>query len=68
MIDEKDRVREAREQYETMQARQKRVQDARERLEKPGVLLKLSIVLVGGLLISLGFLDPILKLLGFDPH
>jgi hypothetical protein len=67
MIDEKDRDK-AREQYAAMQARQKRFQDARKELEKPGVLLKLSIVLVGGLLISLGFLDPILKLLGFDPH
>ncbi|NTB05882.1 hypothetical protein [Agrobacterium tumefaciens] len=68
MIEEKDRVREAREQYEAMQARQKRVQDARKRLEKPGVLLKLSIVLAGGLLISLGFLDPIFRMLGFHLH
>jgi len=68
MIEEKDRVREAREQYEAMQARQKRVQDARKRLEKPGVLLKLSIVLVGGLLIGLGFFDPIFRMLGFHLH
>jgi len=49
-----------------MQARQKRVQEVHERLQKPGVLLKMSIILVGCLIVSLGFLDPIFKLLGFD--
>jgi hypothetical protein len=66
MVNEQDRVRKAREQYEAIQARQKRVQDACERLQKPGVLLKMSIVLVGYLIMSLGFLDPIFKLLGLD--
>lgn len=68
MIDQKDRVRKSREQYEAMQARQKRVQDLLESLGKPGVLLKMSIVLGGCLIIGLGFLDPIFKLLGFAPH
>jgi len=68
MIDEKARLRKAREQYEAMQARQKRVQDLREKLEKPGMLLKMSIVLGGSLIISLGFLDPIFRLFGLDPH
>lgn len=68
MIDEKDRLRKSREQYETMQARQKRVQDLRERLEKPGVRLKMSIMLGVWLLIFLGLFDPIFRLLGFIPH
>lgn len=68
MIDEKERVRKAREQYEAKQARQKRVQDAFASAEKPGVLLKLSIVLAGCLIIGLGYLDPVLKLFGLNPH
>lgn len=68
MSDEKDRVRKAREQYEAMLARQKRIQDARESLEKPGVLWKLIIAIAGGLMISLGFLDPVFKLVGLAPH
>lgn len=68
MVNEQDRGRKAREQYEAMQARQKRVQEARERLQKRGVLLKVSIVLGGCLIIGLGFLDPIFKLLGFAPR
>lgn len=68
MIDENDRVGKARKQYEAMQARQKRVQNARESLEKPGVLLKFSIVIIVCSLTSLGFLDPILKLLGLEPR
>jgi hypothetical protein len=68
MVIEQDRVRKAREQYEAIQARQERVQDARERLQKPGVLLKMSIVLGGCLIIGLGFLEPIFKLLGFHPR
>jgi hypothetical protein len=67
-LNEQDRGRKAREQYEARQARQKRVQEARERLQKRGVLLKVSIVLGGCLIIGLGFLDPIFKLLGFAPH
>jgi hypothetical protein len=68
IVNEHDRGRKAREQYEAMQAHQKRVQEARERLQKRGLLLKVSIVLGGCLIIGLGFLDPIFKLLGFAPH
>lgn len=68
MINEKDRVRKASAQYKAMQARQKRVQDLRERLEKPGMILKMSIILGFSLVCSLGFLDPIFRLFGFDPR
>lgn len=40
-----DRVRKSREQYQAMQAHQNRIQNLRERLEKPGMMMKLSIVL-----------------------
>jgi hypothetical protein len=68
MTNHKDRVRKSREHYEAVQARQKRVQDVCELLGRPGVLLKISIVLGVCLITSLGFLDPIFKLLGFDPR
>lgn len=68
MVDEKGRLRKAREQYEAMQARQKRVQDLREKLEKPGVRLRMCIFLGLSLLVILGFFDPIFKLLGLGPH
>jgi len=68
MTNEQDRVRKAREQYEAMQALQKRVQDARESLQKPGVLLKMSIVVGACLIMGLGLLDPIFKLMELPPH
>lgn len=45
-----DRVRKAREQYQAVQVRQKRIQDLRERMEKPGMRMKLSIILGFGLI------------------
>lgn len=68
MIDEKDRVRKPWEQYKAMQARQKRIHDLRERLEKSGTFWKMSAVLGFGLACSLGVLDPICRLLGFNPR
>lgn len=68
MVSEQNRGRKAREQYEAIQARQKRVHDAYERLQKPGVLLKMSVVLVVYLIMNLGFLDPIFELLGLGPR
>lgn len=64
MLDKNDRLSKTKKQYEAMQARQKRFQDARENLEKPGVMLKMCIVLGIGLIIGLGFMDPIFKMLG----
>jgi hypothetical protein len=46
---DKDRVRMAREQYQAMQAREKRIQDLREKFQKPGMLMKLCIVVGFGL-------------------
>ena len=59
MSDNNDRVRKAREEYEAKQARQKRIQNAREQLEKPGMLFKMIVLLVMGMLISLGVFDGI---------
>jgi len=68
MTNEQNRVRKAREEYEAKQALQKRIQDARESLQKPGVLLKMSIVVGACLILSLGLLDPVFKLTGIAPH
>lgn len=59
MSDNNDRVRKAREEYEAKQARQKRIQNSREQLEKPGMLFKMIVLLVMGMLISLGVFDGI---------
>ena len=45
---DKDRVRKAGEMYQAKQAREKQIQDLRERLEKPGMKLKVSILMVAG--------------------
>lgn len=45
-----ERIRKSREQYQAMQARHKRIQNLRERVEKPGMMMKLSVVLGFGLI------------------
>jgi hypothetical protein len=65
MSNDKDRVRKAREEYEARQAHQKRIQNAREQLEKPGMLLKMIVIVVMGMLISFGVFDGIFESFGF---